>query len=118
MADGGIGGGDPRDEIERLEEDIDDLAAQLESCRKFILAARIAVAAGAVVLAAMLLGAIATGVGLMASAMAAVLGGIVVWGSNDSTAKETAAEIAAAESRRAALIGMLDLHTIPQQTLH
>jgi hypothetical protein len=30
--------GDPRNEIERLEVQIDELAAKIESCRKFILA--------------------------------------------------------------------------------
>jgi hypothetical protein len=43
---------DPRD----LEEHIEQLAGKFESCRKFILAARIAVAGGGVVLAAMLVG--------------------------------------------------------------
>jgi hypothetical protein len=33
-----------------------------------------------------------------------LLGGIVVWGSNSSTAKEASREIAAADSKRAALI--------------
>ena len=47
---------DPRDEIVRLEEHIEQLAGKFESCRKFILAARIAVAGGGVVLAAMLVG--------------------------------------------------------------
>jgi len=34
--------GDHRDEIVRLEVQIDELAARIESCRKFILAGRIA----------------------------------------------------------------------------
>ena len=55
----------------------------------------------------------------MAAAMVAVLGGIVVWGSNGSTAKEAADQMAAAESRRAALIGELDLHLVASRlTLH
>ena len=76
----------------------------MESCRKFILAARIAVTGGAVVLAAMLVGAIPSDLGPMAAAVASLLGGIVVWGSNSSTAKEATNELAAAESQRAALI--------------
>jgi hypothetical protein len=48
-----------------------------------------------------------------------VLGGIVVWGSNGSTAKEAADQMAEAESQRAALIGELDLHLVPGGvTLH
>ena len=38
--------GDPHEEIVHLEEQIDELAAKIESCRKFILASRIAVAGG------------------------------------------------------------------------
>jgi hypothetical protein len=37
---------DPHEEIVRIEEHIEELAAKIESCRKFILAARIAVAGG------------------------------------------------------------------------
>jgi hypothetical protein len=104
--------GDPHDEIVRLEEHIEELAAKIENCRKFILASRIAIAGGGIVLAAMLLGAIRFDPAAMAAAVAALLGGIVVWGSNASTAKEAAKELAAAEADRAALIEMIDLHTI------
>jgi hypothetical protein len=105
---------DPRDEIVRLEALIEDLEATIENCRKFILASRVAVAFGGILLAAMVFGAIRFDPGVMAAAVAALLGGIVVWGSNGSTAKETAAELAAAEERRAALIGLLDLHPIAE----
>jgi len=110
---------DPHDEIERLEAQIEDLTARIESCRKFILAARIAVIGGAVVLAALLLGIIWFDLAEMALAMAALLGGIVVWGSNSSTAKEAAAERAAAEGSRKALIGVMELRVVPERpTLH
>ena len=42
--------GDPHDEIERLEAQIEELAARIENCRKFILAGRIAAAVGGVLL--------------------------------------------------------------------
>ena len=96
--------GDPHEEIVRLEEHIEELAAKIESCRKFILASRIAMAGGGVVLAAMLVGAIWSDLEPMAAAVSFLLGGIVVWGSNSSTAKEAAKEIAAAETKRAGLI--------------
>ena len=96
--------GDPHEEIVRLEEHVEELAAKIESCRKFILASRIAVAGGGVVLAAMLVGAIWSDLEPMAAAVSFLLGGIVVWGSNSSTAKEAAKEIAAAETKRAGLI--------------
>ena len=50
--------GDHHDEIVRLEAQIDELVARIESCRKFILVGRIAVAGGGAVLIAMLVGAI------------------------------------------------------------
>ena len=61
-----IGGADPHEEIVRLEEHIEGLAAKIESCRKFILAARIAVAGGGLTLAAMPVGVIRSDLGLMA----------------------------------------------------
>ena len=51
--------------------------------------------------------------GVMAAAVAAFLGGIVVWGSNGSTAKEAAKELAAAEADRVALIEMINPRVIP-----
>ena len=105
--------GDLHDEIVRLEEHIEELAAKIENCRKFILASRIATGGGGIVLAAMLLGAIRFDPGAMAAAVAALLGGIVVWGSNGSTAKEAAKELATAEADRAALIEKIDLRVIP-----
>ena len=107
-----IGGADPHEEIVRLEEHIEGLAAKIESCRKFILAARIAVGGGGLVLAAMLVGVIRSDLGLMAATVSLLLGGIVVWGSNSSTAKEATKELAAAESERAALIGHINPRVI------
>ena len=91
--------GDPHDEVVRLEERIEDLAEKIESCRKFMLASRIAVAGGVLVLSGMLFGAIRFDPGIMAAAVAALLGGIAVWGSNRSTAKQAAKELALAEFR-------------------
>jgi hypothetical protein len=101
--------GDPHDEVVRLEEHIEDLAEKIESCRKFILASRIAVPGGVLVLSGMLFGAIRFDPGIMAAAVAALLGGIAVWGSNRSTAKQAAKELALAESDRSVLIGNMAL---------
>jgi hypothetical protein len=107
-----LGDADLREKVVRLEENIEELAAKLESCRKFVLVARIALASGGLVLAAMLIGAIRPDLGLMTASVASFLGGIVVWGSNSSTAKETAKEITAAESERIALIEQIDLRIV------
>jgi len=105
---------DPHEDIERLEAQIDELAAKIESCRKFILAGRVAIAGGAVAFIAILAGAIPSDPSVMAGAVAAVLGGIVAAGSNRSTAKEATHELAAAESKRVTLIGQMDLRLVPE----
>jgi len=107
-----LGGEDPHEEIVRLEEHTEELAAKIESCRKFILAARIAVAGGGVVLAALLVGVIRSDLGFMAAAVSLLLGGIVAWGSNDSTAKQATKELATAESERSALIEKINPRVI------
>jgi len=63
-----MNGDDLRDEIVRLEAQIDELAARIESCRKFILAGRIAIIGSGVILIAMLIGAIQIDVSVMAVA--------------------------------------------------
>jgi hypothetical protein len=100
---------DPHDEVVRLEERIEDLAAKIESCRKLILVSRIAVASGGLVLTGMLFGVIRFDPAIMAAAVAALLGGIAVWGSNSSTAQQAAKELASAESDRSVLIEEMDL---------
>jgi hypothetical protein len=110
---------DPHAEIERLEVRIEELAAQLETCRKFAIAARIAIAAGGALLVAITIGAIPFSPLAFTAAIAAVLGGIVVAGSNRSTEQEAAAQMAAAERDRAATIGLIELRTVAERaTLH
>ena len=104
--------GDLHDEVARLEERIEELASKIEGCRKLILASQIAVAGSTLVLAAMLFSAIRFDPAIMAAAVAASLGGIAVWGSNSSTAKEAAKELASADSDRSALIEKMDLSDV------
>ena len=106
---------DHRDEIVRFEAQIDELAARIESCRKFILVGRIAVAGGCAVLIAMLIGAIQIDQAVIGVAVTAVLGGIVAAGSNRSTAKEAMHELTLAEAKRTALIGQIDLRLVPNR---
>jgi hypothetical protein len=111
--------GDPHDEIVRLEAHIEELAGKIESCRKFALASRIAMAGGGILLATTVFGVIGFDPRAMLAAIAALLGGFVLWGSNVSTEKETADELAKAEASRAALIGLIDLRVIANRgTLH
>jgi hypothetical protein len=104
-----------RQEIALLEAQIEVLADKIESCRKFILAARIAVVGGGILLAATLLGAIDFDARALLAGGAGLLGGIVVWGSNASTAKEAAAQLAQAEVQRTALIEQLDLRVVAER---
>ena len=97
--------GDHRDEIVRLEAQIDELAVRIENCRKFILAGQIAVVGGGVVLFATVVGVIQFDPSIMAVAVAAVLAGIVAAGSNRGTAIEATHELRTAEAKRMSLIG-------------
>src|SRR6516165_11027004 len=106
---------DDRDEIVRLGAQIDDLTAKIESCRKFILAGRIAVVGGGAVLTAMLVSAIQFDPSVIALAVTAVLGGIVAAGSNRSPAKEAVHELTTAEAKRKALIEQIDLRLVPDR---
>ena len=110
---------DPREEIALLEQRIEQLAAKIESCRKFMLAARVAIALGGAFLAVILFRLIRADAMMTAAAMTAVLGGSVVLGSNSSTARDASAQITAAEARRAELIGRIDLRDVSApRTLH
>jgi hypothetical protein len=110
---------DPREEIARLEEHIETLEAKLESCHKFAAASRFAMALGGVLLLGLVLGVIPFDALALIGAMAAGLGGVVTLGSNSSTAKEAAAELAQAEAARAALIGQIELRVVANpRTLH
>jgi len=106
---------DTHREIERVEAHIDDLETTIESCRKFILAGRIAIITGAVIFIAALVGGIQFNPSVMGIAAAAILGGIVAIGSNHSTAKEASRELAMLEAERATLIGQLDLRIVPDR---
>jgi hypothetical protein len=104
--------GDPRNEIARLESRLDELADSLARCRKFKLVSQIAVAGGGVWLLAAIFGIIGFDPIAMTMAIAGVIGGIVMYGSNTATVKELEAEMNEAEAKRAALISMLDLRVV------
>ena len=106
---------DPREAIARMEARIEALTAKIENCRKYILASQVAVALGVLVILAGFSGLIRLDPMALAAAVVAVIGGIVLLGSNHSTAREAAAELDEAERQRAALIGTLDLHSVGAQ---
>jgi hypothetical protein len=103
---------DPREQISELEEQIEELAGALERCRKTALASKAAIVLGAILLAAIILGVVAFDPMAMVAALAALLGGVVVFGSNNSTSHELSQSMKNAEALRAALIGRLDIRLV------
>jgi hypothetical protein len=102
------------DQISRLEADIEDLTEVVERCRKVILISKIAIAAGGIWLLAITLGAIRFDAVAMIASMALVIGGIVFFGSNTSTSKQTTVAIKAAEARRAELIDKINPRVVTE----
>src|SRR5882757_1271083 len=90
---------DPRQEIVRLEADIEQFAETIESCRKLILISKGVMAVAVLLIVAALIGGV-------------VLGGIVVFGSNTSTLEQARAATKAAEQRRSELISKIDLRLV------
>jgi uncharacterized membrane protein len=110
---------DPHREIALIEQRIELLAEKLEGCRKFVLAARVAMALGAALLVALMFALVRFDGLALTAALVALIGGFVVSGSNRATALETEEQIAASEARRAELIGAIGLRVVSERpTLH
>jgi hypothetical protein len=116
LVDGDASDADVRDEIARLEAQIEKLADTIEGCRKLGLIAKTAAMGGGLAMLALMLGFLYFDLAVFSAATAALLGGIVVSGSNSSTAQQAKAKVKEAEARRAALIDRLKLQDAP--TLH
>jgi hypothetical protein len=99
---------DRRQEIVRREAEIEELAEKIERCRKIRLVGRAGVGLGAMLFMAVIFTIMYTPAALM-GAIALVLGGIVVLGSNRSTSQQAVAALRAAEANRSELIGQLEL---------
>jgi hypothetical protein len=96
--------GDLHQQILHIEAHIEELADVIESCRKIILISKAAIAAGGTLILAIITGAVGFDPTVMIGAIAAVIGGTVVFGSNTSTLKQTTTAMKAAEAHRAELI--------------
>lgn len=103
---------DLRQEITRLEDEIEALSGTIENCRKFTLAARAAMLVGGLWLGALVFGLIYFDPLALVGGIAALLGGVVLSGSNRTTADNARADLADAEARRAALIGGIPLRLV------
>jgi hypothetical protein len=108
---------DPREEIARLEDEIESFAATVEGCRKIILASKAAVLGGGLLLAAIAFSVIRFEPMTFMAATVALLGGTVLYGSNRSTSDQATARLKTAEARRAQLIGAIDLTVVGDRPL-
>jgi hypothetical protein len=103
---------DIRGEIAELEDEIEVLRDVIERCRKIMLAGKAAIAGGALLLLAQAIGVLHFEPISFMAASAGLLGGIVLFGSNNSTAREKIAALKAAETRRATLIDAMPLRVV------
>ena len=103
---------DPIDEISDIEARIEALAEAAERCRKFILASKAAIVGGVLLLLVAMLGLFGAGQSAALGSIALMLGGIVSFGSNVSTLRQTEAAISAAEALRSNLIGGINLRLV------
>ena len=93
--------GDLSDQIARIESDIEQLAETLDGCRKAMLFSKVVITAGGIWILAYFLGVIRFDPTAMIASIAAIIGGVVVFGSNSSTSKQTTAAMKVAETQRA-----------------
>jgi membrane glycosyltransferase len=109
-----MAGDDIRDEIARLEERIETLRESIARCRKISLGSKIAIAAGFAWLALTLLLLAPFVPSLFFGAIAAVIGGVVLLGSNATTWNETEAALRQAEMQRTGLIDRIELRVVDE----
>ena len=107
--------GDPRDQIARLESQLEELAEALARCRKIKLISQIAIAGGGIWLLAVTIGVIGFDPMAMMAAISGVIGGTVMYGSNTTTSREIDAAMKEAEALRAELIGRLELRVVGEE---
>jgi hypothetical protein len=116
--------GDARDRIAQIETRIETLSESIARCAKISVGAKIAIAGGAAWFALLILGVVWFDAPAFVAALTAVLGGIVLLGSNATTWMQTESDLRAAQAEHAGLIGSIELKlvsetpTLRQPTLH
>jgi hypothetical protein len=104
--------GDLHEQILQIEAHLEELTDVIERCRKIILISKAAVAVGGTLILAIIIGAVSFDPTVMIGAIAAVIGGMVVFGSNTSTLVQNRADVKAAEAHRAELISRMHLRVV------
>jgi hypothetical protein len=103
---------DLHEQVLQIEAHIEELADLIERCRKIILISKATIAAGGTLILAIIIGAVGFDPRIMIGAIAAAIGGTVVFGSNMSTLKQTMTDMKAAEALRTELINRMDLRVV------
>jgi hypothetical protein len=111
---------DPAEDITFIEARIEHLGEVIERCRKVSIASKLAIAAGALWAALMLLWLVPFYPGAMIGALAAVIGGIVLLGSNATTWAQTETSLRESEATRAEIIDRMAPRSVDDgaHTLH
>ena len=104
--------GDLHEQILHIEANIEELTDGIERCRKIIFISKAATAAGGTLILAIIIGAVGFDPTVMTMAIAAVIGGTVIFGSNTSTLKQIRTDVKAAEAHRAELISRMPLRVV------
>jgi hypothetical protein len=104
--------GDLHEQILHIEAHIEELTDIIERCRKIILISKVAIAAGGILILATIIGAVGFDPTVLIGAIAAVIGGMVVFGSNTSTLKQTMTDMKAVEAHRTELISRMELRVV------
>jgi hypothetical protein len=104
--------GDLHEQILHIEAHIEELTDIIERCRKIILISKVAIAAGGILILATIIGAVGFDPTVLIGAIAAVIGGMVVFGSNTSTLKQTMTDMKAAEAHWTELISSMNLRVV------
>ncbi len=108
------------DQIAQLETRLEALGESIERCRKIAVGAKISIAAGTVWFLAVLFWILSFDVTAFFAALTAMLGGVVLLGSNATTWTQIEADRHAAETMRADLIESIELRVVGEQmpTIH
>src|SRR4051794_6126456 len=99
---------DLHEQISQIEDEIEEHAQTIEKCRSIVALSKAVVVIGGLTLLALGLGLVRSDPAVMIGAIAAVIGGTVVFGSHTSTSNQAEAAMKGAEAKRIALISQIN----------